>query len=171
MRKVHLYITSSIDGYIARENGSVDWLFEEGEYGYENFVSKIDTVIMGGETYRWVLDSGFDWPYRDQKSFVITRNKTLSSTEDIQFWHDDIGEKVNELKSKSGKDIWLVGGGQVNTIFLNEDLIDKIWWYIHPVVLGKGLPLFAHGAIESWFTVENCRHFEDGMIEVIYAKK
>ncbi len=170
MRQVHLYITSSIDGFISRLDGSVDWLFEEGDYGVMDFVKTIDCAVMGGATYRQVLTFG-EWPYKDLKSYVITRDRTLSSEEDIQFVTEQPVEFFHNLKKKKGKDIWLIGGGEINSLFIREGLLDKISWYIQPIVLGQGIPLFAPSQIEEWFQVESVKSFPDGMVEVIYLKK
>ena len=170
MRKVHLYITSSIDGFIAREDGAVDWLFTEGDYGYYDFIKTVDTVIMGGATYRQVLTFG-EWPYKEFDSIVITKDKSLTSPEQVEFISDNIPETIKELKARDGKDIWLLGGGQINTLFLNEGLIDQVWWFIHPVVLGSGLSLFASGGIETWFDVSETEHYNTGMVKIIYTRK
>ena len=84
MRKIILFIASSLDGYIARENGDIDWLPETGSSGYDDFIKSVDTVVMGKKTYDQVLTFG-GYPYKDKKSYVFTRNKNLTKDEDIEF--------------------------------------------------------------------------------------
>lgn len=170
MRNIHLYITSSIDGYIARKNGEVDWLFTEGDYGYADFASSIDTVVMGGATYRQVLTFG-DWPYQDFESLIITRSTELKDTDKIRFISTDPVAEISKIKNLPGKDIWLIGGGDINRLFLDAGLIDRISWFIHPVVLGDGIPLFTAGDREVWFDVHETKSYDSGMVYVDYRKK
>ncbi len=171
MRKVILFITSSIDGYIARENGDVDWLFTDQDYGYKDFTETIDTVLMGGATYRQVLGFGGEWPYQTKNSYVFTHDASLRSNEEVTFIHHDVPEFVKGLKEKEGKNIWLIGGSQINTVLLNEDLIDEIQLFIHPVILGEGIPLFTGSSIETWFTINGIEEFDTGLMKLVYQKK
>lgn len=171
MRKIILYITNSLDGFIARENGDVDWLFTDQDYGYKAFTDSIDTVLMGGNTYRQVLGFGGEWPYLTKNSYVFTHDASFQSNEEVTFIHHDVIPFIKELKKKKGKDIWLIGGSQINTLLLNEGLIDEMWTFIHPVILGNGIPLFNKGSMESWFTVQNIEEFDSGLIKIVYHKK
>lgn len=171
MRKIILFITTSLDGYIARENGDIDWLFTDGDYGYKDFVESVDTVLMGGVTYRQVLDFGGEWPYKTKRSFVFTSDVSYQNNDDVNFVHHDIGQFVKELKDEEGKNIWLVGGGQINSLLLNEGLIDEMWIYLHPVILGSGIPLFHGDVKESWFEIHNIEEYDSGLVKMIYHKK
>ena len=140
MRKIILYIASSLDGYIARENGDVDWLPENTTSGYDEFYKTIDTVVMGKKTYEQVLTFGA-YPYKDKKSYVFTRNNEQTKDQNIEFV-SDIDKFVKENISNSGKNIWLVGGAEIISSFLNRGFVDEIILSIIPVVLGKGITLF-----------------------------
>jgi dihydrofolate reductase len=146
MRKIILYIAQSADGKIARPDGSVDWLEnipnpEKTDYGYASFYESVDTTIMGNSTYRKILNFDVPFPYPDKKNYVLTRNKVADAQPYVTFTS---GEKTyfSSLKSKPGKDIWLVGGAQANTWFLQHGLIDEMFIFIMPVLIGKGIPLF-----------------------------
>ena len=135
-----LFIASSLDGYIARENGDIDWLPENTKSGYNDFIKSVDTVIMGKKTYDQVLTFG-DYPYKDKKSYVFTRNKNHSKDENVEFVYDT--EKlIKNIISDSGKNIWLIGGSKIISTFVNLGFVDEIILSIIPVVLGKGIPLF-----------------------------
>jgi dihydrofolate reductase len=140
MRKIILFIASSLDGYIARENGDIDWLPENTVSGYDDFVKSVDTVIMGKKTYDQVLTFG-DYPYKDKKSYVFTRNNEYSKDENTEFVHD-VDKLVKGILSDSGTNIWLIGGTEIISAFVNLDFVDEMIISIIPVVLGKGIPLF-----------------------------
>jgi dihydrofolate reductase len=171
MRKVILYIATSIDNYIAKKDGSVDWLFSDQDYGYQKFERSVDTVIMGGTTYRQVLSFGEEYPYAHKISYVITRDVSYQSTEDVKFIHHDVIDHIRELKEKPGKDIWLIGGSEINTIFLINDLIDELWIYQHPVILGEGIPLFQESNATTWFKLHDLEEFDTGMLKMVYIRK
>jgi len=140
MRKIILFIASSLDGYIARETGEIDWLPENTTSGYDEFIKSIDTVIMGRKTYDQILTFG-DYPYKVKKSYVFSRTNNNSKDENIEFVHD-ADKLVKSIISNSGTNIWLIGGAEIISIFLNLDFVDEIILSIIPVVLGKGIPLF-----------------------------
>ena len=127
MRQLQLYIAASLDGYIAGPNGEIDWLDAGGDpdYGYGDFYDSIDTTLMGRATYE-ITQTVEEFPYPDKANYVFTRNPDLSDTEHVRFISSDIAAFVRQLKEQAGKNIWLVGGGQINTIMLNEDLVDGI---------------------------------------------
>lgn len=139
MGKIILYIASSLDGYIARENGDVDWLPINTDSGYDNFYKSIDTVIMGKKTYDQILTFG-DYPYKGKKSYVFTRNDSLTKDENVEF-ASNVEEFLRNLVSSKGN-IWLVGGSELFSAFLEHKLVDEIILSIIPTVLGKGIPLF-----------------------------
>lgn len=173
MRKISLYIAASIDGYIARPNGSVEWLDEfptpdNNDFGYHEFLKDIDTTIMGGATYRQVLTFG-DWPYPDKDNFVLTRQLDLEHP-NASFVNDDIVKFAKDLRERSGKGIWLIGGGEINSVFLQNDLIDEMILTVVPIVLGNGIPLFAKAEINKKLKLQKTETFENGMVQLTYTK-
>lgn len=111
MRKIKLYIASSIDSYIASLDGSLDWLSNhpitpELNYGYDKFFESVNTVIMGGKTYRDILNMDVIYPYESKMSYIITRNQINSSKENIHFITDNIIGTISNLKKEQRKDIF-----------------------------------------------------------------
>jgi len=111
MRKIKLFIACSLDGYIAKEDGSVNWLPENTDSGYDQFYSSIDTVLMGQKTYEQILTFG-KYPYKDKISYVFSRNPNQKKDENVEFT-SEVEEFTKKLVSSSGKDIWLVGGSEI----------------------------------------------------------
>lgn len=144
MPKIIVYIATSLDGYIAREDGSIDWLPESAESGYDAFYKSIDTVIMGKTTYNQVLTFG-EYPYKDKKSFVFTTTNQIKD-ENIEFV-SNVNKFVMDGYPGVGENIWLVGGAQIIASFLKQKIVDEIIVTIIPVLLGKGIPLLKN--IES----------------------
>lgn len=144
MRKVVLYIAASLDGFIAEPEESLNWLTSvegQGDNGYEEFYETVDTILMGGRTYRWVMEHG-EFPYGGKECYVFSR-QAQADTEFVRFYRGGCTELVRELRSREGRDIWLEGGGELVRQFLNENLVDEIILTIAPVILGKGIPLFS----------------------------
>lgn len=134
------------------------------DYGYGDFYDSIDTALMGRATYE-ITQTVEEFPYPDKANYVFTRNPDLSDTEQVRFISSDIAAFVRQLKEQAGKNIWLVGGGQINTIMLNEDLVDSIILTVFPIVLGDGIPLFAPGARRAAFRTVDCTTYETGLIQ------
>ncbi len=140
MRKIKLFIACSLDGYIAKEDGSVNWLPENTDSGYDQFYSSIDTVLMGQKTYEQILTFG-KYPYKDKISYVFSRNPNQKKDENVEFT-SEVEEFTKKLVSSSGKDIWLVGGSEIASTFVNLKFVDELILSVIPVVLSKGIPLF-----------------------------
>ncbi len=174
MRKLSLYIACSIDGYIAKPDGSVDWLEDfpnpdEPDMGYFEFIKDVDTLLFGAKTYRQVLTFG-EWPYEGKESFVFSRNPVAAHDDKATFISGDIVHFVNDLKTKPGKTIWLVGGGEINSLLLNNDLIDEIILTLVPMVLGNGVPLFAQGKLDKVLKLFSTKTYTNGMVQMTYSK-
>ncbi len=174
MRKIKLYIATSIDGYIADINGELDWLSNysitpELNYGYDEFFNSVDSVIMGGRTYRDILNMDVIYPYKDKTSYIVTRNKdSQTSIENVQFLSENIIEAIRSLKGQQGKDIWLVGGGEIISILLDNNLVDEMIITYIPKILGDGIPLFPKMKIESNWKLLNSQSYCNGVLSVEY---
>ncbi|MCB0586488.1 MAG: dihydrofolate reductase [Phaeodactylibacter sp.] len=172
MRKVLLYIAASIDGYIARPDGGIDWLSsveKEGEdYGYGELLASIDTTLMGRKTYDDVL--GFDgpFPYPNLKNYVFSRQEKGQDSNPVQHVTGDPAAYVKGLKSQPGSNIWLIGGGQLNTVLLNAGLIDEMILSIIPIILGEGIPLFGGQPKETKWRLTKHEVFDTGLVQVRY---
>ncbi|HAS40051.1 MAG TPA: dihydrofolate reductase [Microscillaceae bacterium] len=175
MKKVKLYIAASLDGFIARKDHSLDWLDalpnpEKTDYGYYAFYESIDTVLMGRSTYEVILGFDVDWPYPDAQTIIFSRSSEVNiTTPNTRLVNEDIKTYVTKLRQEKGKDIWLAGGGQLVTSFLNEGLIDEMIVSITPVILGEGVPLFAQTPKETKLKLTDAQHFGSGMVNVTYT--
>ncbi len=173
MRKLILYIATSIDGCIARPDGDVKWLEDpdfmiKGEdFGYQAFIDTIDTTLMGGETYKAILGFGVPWPYPDQKNYVFTRSD-YPANDHVTFIKEDIADFVKDLKQQKGKDIWLVGGGKINAIMIEAGLIDEMIISIMPITLGEGIALFSKVAHEEKFKLKSHKAYASGVVQLTY---
>ena len=165
-RKIILYTASSLDGFIAGPGGSLDWLENTGEkkdeaqdYGYQDFLDTIDTTLMGYNTYRAVLGFDIPFPYPDKTNFVFSRDHRHEDKNPVHFVREDPAAFTARLKEQPGKDIWLIGGGQISALMLNADLIDEIILSLIPAALGKGIPLFSPEAEYRRFRLHSVKDY------------
>jgi dihydrofolate reductase len=168
MRKIRLFIASSLDGYIARESGAVDWLFTDCDYGYHQFFDEIDTVIMGRKTYDRIFELS-DYPYADKKGFVLST--TLHGQQDkyVEFVGYNLDNFVKNLHSSPGKDIWLIGGSEVIHLFLKQHWVDELILSIHPKILGSGIPLVVNDPnLEMELSLTDVTTFDSGLVQLVY---
>lgn len=173
-RKVILYVAVSLDGYIADRHGSVAFL--EGkdpsydrDYGYQEFLSGVDTVLMGRKTYQQIMDelSPDDWPYPDLKSYIFTRHE-IDDRRGIAFVQKKPTKFVAELKEKPGRNIWVCGGSDIANQLISAGLIDEYHLHIMPVILGGGIPLFNRPYPDLHLCIEAI-HEVNGVIDVTYS--
>ncbi|WP_236690307.1 dihydrofolate reductase family protein [Guptibacillus hwajinpoensis] len=161
-RKVSVYIATSVDGYIATENDSLDWLFRsepEGDAGYGEFYDTVDTVIMGRRTYDWVMEQvEGKYPYEDKQSYIYT-SRLEESTSDITFTSEKPSTLIDRIKKVDGGTIWLVGGGAIINEFLQNNLIDEFIISIAPALIGKGIPLFNNSKMEHNLELTDVRRY------------
>jgi dihydrofolate reductase len=176
MRQVILYIAASLDNFIARPDGRVDWLsspeflISNEDYGYNDFYSTIDTTLMGNSTYQFIMDQDVQFPYPDKTNYVFSRSGNNQDTDFVNFISKDPANLVRQLKQEDGDDIWLIGGGQINSILLNNDLIDKMILTIFPMTLGEGIPLFHGSHKEVKFKLEANKSYQSGIVQLTLLK-
>lgn len=175
MRNIILYAAISIDSYIARSNGDVNWLQDPdfitpgNDYGYAAFYESIGTTLMGNQTYKMIQSFDVPFPYPDKENFVFTRSSQKSEDEHVSFISGDIISFIKELKNKNGKDIWLVGGGSINSFLLNHGLIDKMILTVFPVVLGTGIRLFEENPGEARFSLLEAHPLDKNIAQLIFC--
>lgn len=175
MRKVILFIAMSLDGYIADHEGRVDWLGGQGEEemfdAYSAFVSQVDTVIMGWNTYYQIVTelSPEEWVYQKLTSYVIT-HRDCRSADQIQFWKESPSSLIKMLKQKEGKDIWVCGGGSIVQQLMDENLIDKYYISVIPMLLGKGIRLFGMAEKPIPLRLVETRNY-DGITDLVYEPR
>lgn len=154
-RDIILYIGTSIDGYIANDDGTLEWLEStevEGDSGYSTLLERIDSVVMGKGTYDVVRGFDMDYPYSDYKNYVFSKSVS-GSDEYASFINEDVKTFIHKIKQEPGKDIWLIGGGNLAREFFKENLIDEIQLAIAPVILGKGISLYIGDDITQKYTL------------------
>ncbi|KAA6333750.1 Dihydrofolate reductase [termite gut metagenome] len=174
MKKIILYIAASLDGRIAEPDGGLEWLTgfpnpEKTDYGYKNLLASVDTVIMGGRTHRELLNMDVIWPYPKQMTYVVSRHD-WGATENIRFITESIIETISNLRNKPGKNIWLVGGGELISMLLTADLIDEMRICYIPVILGRGIPLFPEQPKESKWELKQSKSYNSCALVVEYKK-
>jgi dihydrofolate reductase len=171
MRKVKLYIATSLDGKIARKDGTIDWLPDPTaeDYGYHQFYNSIDATLMGYKTYEICLQFG-EWPYPGKFTYVFTRDSTKSVVPEANLITQHPVDFVRELRELEGKDIWLVGGGEIVTLLHDAGLIDEYILAYIPVILGEGIELFP--GIKQQQNLQLTKHlvFSNGVV-LLYLDK
>ena len=170
--KISVYIATSADGFIARKNGDIDWLppgSESGEdYGYAEFMSAIDHIVMGRNSFEKVITFGA-WPY-DKKVIVLTsRDLTLppSLADKVEPLHLSPRELIQEMDIRSAKGIYLDGGVTIQR-FLREGLVDEMTITTIPVLIGEGLPLFSATGKDIKLELINSTAFRNGFVQNKY---
>lgn len=171
-------MVSSLDGFIAKKDGSVTWMRSADNYdkGIEltkvyiaEFLESIDCYLMGSRTYEHAIELG--WPYRDVPVFVLTNRKLKSDKKSVQFLSGDLTEIVtNKLKPKY-HNIWMVGGTMLTKEFLRLELADDINITIIPILLGNGTLFFDYIGKEQLLHLKDVTAFKDGMVELWYEIK
>ena len=177
-RKIIVYIATSADGFIARADGSVDWLDDprlKGTHGMGAFYKSIDTILWGRKTCDMALDfqkkgiagSAFD---ARVKNYVFTRGPQPSAAPaSVEFVNEPIKAFTNRLRKQKGKDIWMMGGAGIIASFLDEGEIDEFMIHVIPTFIGEGIPLIAPGRRTVPLKLISCAKFPDGVVKLHYA--
>ncbi|WP_125589812.1 dihydrofolate reductase family protein [Companilactobacillus jidongensis] len=173
MRKVIFYGAISLDGYLADKDYSLDWLFKYNdqkimEESYQPFFKQVDTIIMGRQTYDDLMQMSEEFPYPNTEVFVLSHREINS--EYVKQTDKTIAELVKELKETTGKDIWIVGGGQLVSSLIEQNLIDTLQIQITPDLLGSGVKLFQHMNHTSNFKTIFAKQYGE-LIDVKYQLK
>lgn len=173
MRKLVVYIASSVDGYIAQPNDDLSFLKrveKEGEdYGYSEFIQTIDTIILGRTTYDWVTKN-VPGHYGAKRTFVITHQEKPAEG-NVTFYSGSLTELVAQLKNEdSQKYIFCDGGASIVNQLLQHDLVDELTISLIPVLLGDGVKLFADGRPEQVLQLESAKSFDTGLVQIHYKR-
>lgn len=155
MRRLKYYIASTIDGFIAHEDGSFDGFLMTGDHvsDYLAALQQFDAVLMGRKTYEVGVKEGLTSPYPHMQQFVVSRTLQTSPDEAVTLVADGLHDLVQKLKAESDQDIYLCGGGSLAATLLAAKQIDEIILKLNPVLFGTGIPLFA-GSQKSIPTTE-----------------
>jgi len=168
-RKIRLFVASSLDAQIARRNDTIDWLISDADYGYADFYASVDTLILGRNTYDVCLT--FEaFPYPGKRVIVLSRTRSGADQNGVEYTAEEPFEVVHRLRREPGGDIWLVGGGQVVRSFLAANLVDGLDIFVHPILLGDGLPLFPTGFPETKLALASSQSFPSGLVRLSYVR-
>src|SRR5687767_12407183 len=144
-RNVIVHIATSADGYIARPDGDLEWLTSrpapKGFYGMDAFMKSVDTKLLGRKTYEESLRLGAKFDPKNPHIVFSRRSPPAKVPSGVQFVNDAIGPFVSRLRAQPGKDIWLMGGGEIIASFLDAQAIDEFVISVAPVFIGEGIPL------------------------------
>lgn len=169
--KVSVYIAASLDGFIARKNGDLDWLpgMESGEdYGYAEFMSTIDHVVMGRNTFEKVLSFG-GWHYQKKVIVLTSRDSVIPPelSDRAEALHLPPRELIRELEQRGVRHIYLDGGVTIQS-FLRAGLVDEMTITIIPILIGEGLPLFSSLERDVKLELIKSRSFDNGFVQNLY---
>lgn len=173
-RKVILYISMSLDGFIAGNDDDLSFLSameKEGEdYGYADFTASVDTYIVGRKTYEVVLNLVGSFPQAKQYDCYVLTQQTLPGQDGITFYNGDIAALIQGLRQKEGKNIYCDGGGEVVHLFMENDLIDEYIVSIIPTILGEGKCLFLGKTHPRTVKLASVKEYETGLVQLRYIR-
>ena len=171
--EVTIHMVSSLDGFIAKKDGSVSWLessdsYEKGVIGEsaEEFIKTIDCFVMGSRTYELALTLG--WPYGDVPTIVLTHRDLPADRENVEFYSGDLNKLVNDRLKPNYKNIWLVGGAMLAKDFIRLKLADDIRLSIMPIILGDGTLFLDNIGQEQALHLKDVTAYKNGLVELWY---
>lgn len=171
LRPAILYVATSLDGAIARRDDGLDWLPTPSagqDYGYADFLARIDTLVMGRRTFDVTRSFG-EWPYAGRRTIVLSRTPPGATVADVEFSADDPATVLRRLRAEPGRGIWLVGGGESLRPIFAAGLVDEIILTLVPVVLGDGRPLFLPQDRPLPLRLLGSTPYPDGLVQLRYA--
>ncbi len=178
--RVTIHMAASLDGFIARNDGSVDWLetsdeFEDGDTMDPEFVAEflktIDCYVMGSRTYETALNfeaKGLGWAYGDKPTFVLTNRDLPKTRETVEFYSGDLARFVNERLKPIFRSIWFVGGGVVSGECLRLGLADEVRYSIMPILIGEGISFFERLDQDVALHLVEVKAYKSGMVALRY---
>jgi dihydrofolate reductase len=181
--RVTIHMASSLDGFIARRDGRVDWLetsdrFEDGDVmapdAVAEFLRTIDCYVMGSRTYETALDfeaRGFGWSYGDTATFVLTHRELRNTRGTVEFYAGDLRRLVEERLKPKFRNIWFIGGGAVSGECLRRGLADELRYSILPILIGDGIPFFDRLDRDVALHLLEVKAYQSGMVALRYEVK
>ena len=172
-RKVIVHIATSADGYIARSDGDLEWLTSrpapEGFYGMNAFMKSVDTKVLGRKTYEVSRRMGATFDSKSRTLVFSRHSPPADAPSGVEFVNDAIGPFMSRFREQPGKDIWLMGGGEIIASFLDEQAIDEFVISVAPVFIGEGIPLLARRHRHVPLELRSVERFEDGLVQLHYG--
>jgi dihydrofolate reductase len=178
--RVTIHMAASLDGFIARKDGGVDWLETSDEYAagevldaafVEAFLQNIDCYVMGSRTYETALRfqaQGLSWAYGDTPTFVLTRRELPRARDSVEFCSGDLAEIVNGRLRPAFRSIWFVGGGALSGECLRRGLADELLYSIVPILVGDGIRFFDRLDRDVPLHLADVKAFKNGILELRY---
>jgi dihydrofolate reductase len=178
--RVTIHMVASLDGFIARKDGRVDWLETQDEFAggdvmtpesVETFLENIDCYVMGSRTYETALHfeaQGMGWPYSDKPTFVLTRRALLKTRNSVEFHSGDLASFVKLSLRPRFRTIWFVGGGLVSADCLRLGLADEVRYSIIPILIGEGIPFFGKPGRDVALHLAEVKAYKSGMVGLCY---
>jgi dihydrofolate reductase len=179
--KTQYYTATSLDGFIATEDDSLDWLFSLGDLNdssYPEFIAEVGVLAMGSATYEWMIrnadrvaaETGSAWPYPQPAWIFTSRNLPVIEGADLRFVKGDVRQIYPEMRAAAvGKNIWIVGGGDLAGQFHDAGLLDELIIQIGSATLGRGKPLFPRRVLSPTLRLMSVRQIGTGMAELRYG--
>jgi dihydrofolate reductase len=171
-RKVIVHIATSADGYIARRDGDIDWLTSrpapKGFYGLPKFARSIDATILGRKTFDLSIKMGATFSANDVHYVFSRRPAPAHAPPGVEFVTESITAFVTRLRKKAGKNIWMMGGGEIIASFLSEGAIDEFVISVIPTFIGEGIPLIAPKHLDVPLRLRSAKSFPDGVVQLHY---
>lgn len=180
MRKIIAFIAVSADGYIARPDGDVEWLNRRPDtidHGMGAFSKTIDTILFGRKTYDWAVDYAKKHDIRDGvfdktlANYIFSRNPPRDHAPGVQFVSESVETFAKRLRATPGKNIWMMGGGDLIASFLDAGEIDEFDLHVIPVFIGEGIPLIAPRHRDLPLRLLDCTSYEDGVVRIRYSTR
>ena len=172
MRRIIVYIAASADGFIARRDGSVDWLDRprpKGSYGMAEFFASIDTILWGRKTWDEGQARGGGPFSRQSKNYVFTHHPPAAAPKGVEFVNEPIADFARRVRAQPGKDIWIMGGGGIIASFLDAGAVDDFIIHVIPTFIGEGIPLVAPARRTVPLTLQSTKAYEDGVVRLHYS--
>src|SRR5215831_5366914 len=178
--RVTIHMVASLDGFIARKDGSVDWLETSDEFAggetmepgfVEAFLKSIDCYVMGSRTYETALNfeaKGFGWAYGDKPVFILTNRKLPRTRDTVEFYSGDLTQLVNQRLRPSFRSIWFVGGGMVCGECLRRGLADEVRYSILPILIGEGISFFEKLDRDVALHLMEVKAYKSGTVALCY---
>lgn len=170
MRKIIYSVAMSLDGYVSGPNGESDWIVMDPEIDFMGMMSRFDTVVMGRRTFEAAQRQGGGGSMPGVGSIVVSKTLRPADHPGVEIIGENLGARMNLLRQKPGKDIWLFGGGTLFRSLLELKLVDRVEVAVVPVLLGKGVPLLPECSRGATLELMGCRSYQaTGTVSLEYA--
>jgi dihydrofolate reductase len=168
MRKIIVQLAISLDGYIEGSKGEYDWCFTDQDYGMNEFLNSIDTIVYGRKSYELLLKTG-DTTFQKYRTIVYSTQPNVTY-EGAEIWSGTTANQLTELKQSPGKDIWFFGGAELLSHFFENNWVDELRLAVHPIILGSGKALFQNISQRKYLRLKDVQNYSSGLVMLTYEK-